>query len=93
VSSMVSTSPIHTQSDRTWVSGPITEHHKPGGQPWMTHVGSLSSRPSTSTEWELMSVSDNVSVPDVHMDQNKYRAAFPPMNTAPALDIPPVYML
>jgi hypothetical protein len=80
-----SASPTNTHSERTWASGPIVEHRV---QPQIIYGESGTSRPSTSTEWRLRSVSDRSSGPSVPIDQNEHRVASPPVLTS---DTPPAY--
>jgi hypothetical protein len=84
-----STSPTNTHSERTWASGPIVEHYEHSGQPRPVHGGPGTSRPSTSTDWRVMSLSDRSSVPSVPLDHNEHRVASPPLDAV--LDSPPAY--
>jgi hypothetical protein len=90
-----STSPTNAHSnahsERTWASGPIVDHYEHSGQPRPVYVGSGTSRPSTSTDWRVMSVSDRSSVPSVPLDHNEHRVASPPLDVVMDSDNPPAY--
>jgi hypothetical protein len=83
-----SASPTNTHSERTGASSPIVEYYEHRGQPQIIFGGSGTSRPSTSTEWRLRSVSDRSSGLSFPIDQNEHRVASPPVLTS---DTPPAY--
>jgi hypothetical protein len=89
--SSVPSTPTNAYSERTRASGPIVDHYEHSGQPRPVHSGSGTFRPSTSTEWRGMSMSDRSSVPSIPLDYNEYRVASPPSDPVPNSETPPAY--
>ena len=91
-SSAPSTSPLNINSTGARTSGLTADQYKHKDQPQILHAsGSMSSKPSQSTNLRPTSISDRSLVAEVPVVQNMQTTMSPLVGREPTLDTPPAY--